>query len=184
MPKNALKLYEHPMRLLAVVTKSVTMESNKDPYALEPARRSEFIPDEFSVEMATVAAGEQKLWAFLKVETKFGQEHRIDDEEPYLLRVELAGLLQNQGPETEMEQLKEWAIHAAYYLLAPHARELIATLTTRSGWPTLHLPLVQFPAPEKIGPLATERSTEKSAKKKRGESGTAKAHSIRRSTKK
>jgi preprotein translocase subunit SecB len=79
----------------------------------------------------------------VRVKAEIGMEEETDS--PLSLRVELSGLFRVDSSRFPIEEINGWARSNAPLVLLPYLREHVFSLTSRSGFQPMLLPLVEVP---------------------------------------
>jgi len=70
---------------------------------------------------------------------------------PFDLTVEVTGIFEVDDTRFDTKHVAHWAKHNAPMILYPYARENVYSLTTRSGFTGVILPLLVVPTPKQSG---------------------------------
>lgn len=85
----------------------------------------------------------------LEVYIKLDAGHRPKKTEPpkspFFLQIQMMGIFEVNEEKFKVERIYEWAARSAIYIFYPYLRENVYSLTSKSGFKPMLLPLVEIP---------------------------------------
>ena len=140
------KVVPHPVQLREVITEKINCK-----------RTGGYKPDislrvDFGLKAKTINS--KQAYAYLKIKIYFDEEPQI-----FSLEIVVRGKLENEN-STSRAKMKQFAEKQSLPLLLPWAREEVASLTRRMGFPPLLLPLIDVYETIRINDCAADEKPE------------------------
>jgi preprotein translocase subunit SecB len=136
---NVSKIKEHPNQLIHVGVKELSILSN-----IPPNVRVKY--EDNSAEIITTHTKFKKSSNEIHVSIKLRFGNDNPDEYPFKITVEIIGIFRINTKLFEEKFVELFAKNNAPVILYPYLREQVYSLTTKSGFPPLLLPLIEVPS--------------------------------------